>query len=237
MELKKDSNAVSIDMLLIVHSEKRRAAQGTHSDQQADPGTLPQRRGLHGVSNGIRGRQKLEGNGLLVVTSRDRSRCPSVDQWEAREEDGNLAEKQYPQQTQVITSYDNQGTQLTVEVHPRDTMPQLLKKFSLAKCTYVKGHSHVEGWQGGLKSANGPEPSLQGDKNGNTRPRQPGGKDAHGFLVGRAQQLTEPPCVPAYPWDRSSLKSMPLDLRHFEKLDSYASQVGKPAPLQQTSSP
>lgn len=45
MELKKDGNAVSIDMLLIVHSEKRRAAQGTHSDPQADPGALPQRRG------------------------------------------------------------------------------------------------------------------------------------------------------------------------------------------------
>lgn len=45
MELKKDSNAVSIDMLLIVHSEKRRAAQGTHSDRQADPGAPPQRRG------------------------------------------------------------------------------------------------------------------------------------------------------------------------------------------------
>lgn len=36
---------------------------------------------------------------------------------------------------------------------------------------------------------------------------------------------------PAYPWDRSSLKSMPLDLRQFEKLDTYASQVGEPAPL------
>lgn len=45
MELKKDSNAVSIDMLLIVHSEKRRAAQGTHSELQADPGALSQRRG------------------------------------------------------------------------------------------------------------------------------------------------------------------------------------------------
>ncbi|NP_001337789.1 kyphoscoliosis peptidase isoform 3 [Homo sapiens] len=120
MELKKDINAVSIDMLLIVHSEKRRAAQGTLSDQQANPSSLLQRGG---------------------------------------------------------------GTQLTVEVHPRDAMPQLLKKFSLAK-------------------------RLQGDKNGNTRPRQPGGKDAH-----------------AYPWDRSSLKSMSLDLQQFEKLDIYASQV------------
>uniref|UniRef100_A0A5F7ZJU2 Kyphoscoliosis peptidase n=1 Tax=Macaca mulatta TaxID=9544 RepID=A0A5F7ZJU2_MACMU len=141
MELKKDINAVSIDMLLIVHSEKRRAAQGTHSDQQADPSALLQRRGE------------------------------------------NLVEKQHPQQPQVITSYNSQGTQLTVEVHPRDAMPQLLKKFSLAK-------------------------RLQGDKNGNTRPRQPGGKDAH-----------------AYPWDRSSLKSMSLDLRQFEKLDLHASQV------------
>lgn len=45
MELKKDSNAVAIDMLLIVHSEKRRAAQVTHLDPQADPGALLQNRG------------------------------------------------------------------------------------------------------------------------------------------------------------------------------------------------
>lgn len=45
MELKKDSNAVSIDMLLIVHSEKLRAAQGAHPERQTDPGALPQRRG------------------------------------------------------------------------------------------------------------------------------------------------------------------------------------------------
>uniref|UniRef100_F7C2I6 Kyphoscoliosis peptidase n=1 Tax=Callithrix jacchus TaxID=9483 RepID=F7C2I6_CALJA len=162
MERKKDINAVSIDMLLIVHSEKRRAAQGTHSDQQADPSALLQRRGgFQGVGNGVRRWQKLEGNDLHE----------------------NLVEKQHPQQPQVITSYDSQGTQLTVEVHPQNAMPQLLKKFSLAK-------------------------RLQADKNGNTRPRQPGGKDAH-----------------AYPWDRSSLKSMSLDLQQFEKLDIYASQV------------
>ncbi|EDL77404.1 kyphoscoliosis (predicted) [Rattus norvegicus] len=162
MELKKDSNAVAIDMLLIVHSEKRRAAQATHLDPQADPGALLQNRGgFQGVRNGIRKWQELEENGFQ----------------------GNLPEKQCLQQPQVITSYDNQGTQLTVEIHPQDAMPQLLKKFSLAK-------------------------RLQGDKNGNMRPRQPGGKDAH-----------------AYPWDRSNLKSMPLDLRHFEKLDASASQV------------
>lgn len=162
MELKQDSNAVAIDMLLIVHSEKRRAAQATHLDPQADPGALLQNRGgFQGVRNGIRKWQELEGNDFQ----------------------GNLPEKQCLQQPQVITSYDNQGTQLTVEIHPQDAMPQLLKKLSLTK-------------------------RLQGDKNGNMRPRQPGGKDAH-----------------AYPWDKSSLKSMPLDLRHFEKLDASASQV------------
>lgn len=45
MELKKDSNAVAIDMLLIVHSEKRRAAQATQLDSQEDPSALLQNRG------------------------------------------------------------------------------------------------------------------------------------------------------------------------------------------------
>uniref|UniRef100_A0A8C5K8L2 Kyphoscoliosis peptidase n=1 Tax=Jaculus jaculus TaxID=51337 RepID=A0A8C5K8L2_JACJA len=138
MELKKDGgNAVTIDMLLIVHSEKRRAAQGAHLDPQAEPGArLQSGGGPQGVRNGIRKWQQLEGNDFH----------------------GNLAEKHHLQQPQVITSYDNQGTQLTVEVHPRDTVPQLLKKFSLAK-------------------------RLQGDKNGNTRPRQPGGKDAFPWAI------------------------------------------------------
>lgn len=43
---------------------------------------------------------------------------------------------------------------------------------------------------------------------------------------------------PAYPWDKSSLKSMPVDLQQFEKLDAYALKVSLafapvllPAPL------
>lgn len=52
-----------------------------------------------------------------------------------------------------ITPYSSAGTQLTVEVHPQDAMPQLLKKFSLAKRTYVQGYSCVMGWQGGLRVA------------------------------------------------------------------------------------
>ena len=57
------------------------------------------------------------------------------------------------------------------------------------------------------------------------------GRPAPGSPVGQSQSLTSLPVFPAYPWDRSSLKSMPLDLRQFEKLDTYASQVGEPAPL------
>lgn len=43
---------------------------------------------------------------------------------------------------------------------------------------------------------------------------------------------------PAYPWDKSSLKSMPVDLQQFKKLDAYALEVSLafasvllPAPL------
>lgn len=57
------------------------------------------------------------------------------------------------------------------------------------------------------------------------------GRPALGSPVGQSQPLTSLPVFPAYPWDRSSLKSMALDLRQFEKLDTYASQVGELAPL------
>uniref|UniRef100_A0A8D0GWX5 Uncharacterized protein n=1 Tax=Sphenodon punctatus TaxID=8508 RepID=A0A8D0GWX5_SPHPU len=30
---------------------------------------------------------------------------------------------------------------------------------------------------------------------------------------------------PAYPWDQSILKSLPVNLKEFEKLDAYASKV------------
>ncbi|XP_049631917.1 kyphoscoliosis peptidase isoform X3 [Suncus etruscus] len=147
MELQKDNPSVAIDMLLIVQSEKRRAAHGPDlADGQDEPGALqPRAGGLQSVASGIQRWQKLEGN-------------------------------------------DPHGTQVTVEIHPQDTVPQLLKKLSLTKRTYNLG--------------------LHGDKNGNTRARQPGTKDAH-----------------VYPWDRSSLKSLTLDLQQFEKLDTYAAQV------------
>ncbi|XP_007493967.1 kyphoscoliosis peptidase [Monodelphis domestica] len=166
MELKKENCEITIDMLLIVHSEKRRTVQ---RDRPTDPATSLQCRGFQGIGNGNRRRHKFEGKDLH----------------------GNVAQTQHQQQTQVITSYDNQGTHLTVEIHPRNKTPQLLKKFSFDK-------------------------RFQGDRNGNTRPQQPGRKDAH-----------------AYPWDRSSLKSMSLDLRQFEKLDAYASKVNVKSSLEE----
>ncbi|NXG20978.1 KY peptidase, partial [Grallaria varia] len=55
-------------------------------------------------------------------------------------------------------------------------------------------------------------PSLRGhDNKGFQRseaPRAPGAKDLH-----------------VYPWDKSSLKSMPVDLQQFQKLDAYALNV------------
>ncbi|KAJ6669235.1 hypothetical protein lerEdw1_008044 [Lerista edwardsae] len=76
---------------------------------------------------------------------------------------------------------DLHGTHVTVEVHARNSTPQLFKKLSLGKGFQV---------------------------NGKRRPRPPGSKDQH-----------------AYPWDKSCLKSIPLDLKQFEKLDAYAIKV------------
>ncbi|XP_030432254.1 kyphoscoliosis peptidase isoform X5 [Gopherus evgoodei] len=108
---------------------------------------------------------------------------------------GQPVQMQPDEQAPVITSYTNEGTHVTVEVHPRNTTPQLFKKFSLGK---------------GVRKL----PSLTGldnkgfQENGEGRVPLPGGKDLH-----------------AYPWDKSSLKSMTLDLQQFEKLDAYASKV------------
>ncbi|NXK46929.1 KY peptidase, partial [Chauna torquata] len=110
-----------------------------------------------------------------------------------RDLSGQQASKEPHKQRQTVTSYTNEGTQVTVEIHPRDTTPQLFKKLSFGK---------------------GPRrlPSLRGQDNKafekTEAPRPPSGKDLH-----------------AYPWDKSSLKSMPVDLQQFEKLDAYALKV------------
>ncbi|NXF92250.1 KY peptidase, partial [Eubucco bourcierii] len=106
---------------------------------------------------------------------------------------GQRVSKEPCKQAQAVTPHSSKGTQVTVEIHPKDRPPQLFKKLSFGK---------------------GPRrlPSLSGqDNRGFQRteaPRPPGGKDLH-----------------AYPWDRSSLKSMPIDLQQFEKLDAYALKV------------
>ncbi|NWX76758.1 KY peptidase, partial [Alca torda] len=106
---------------------------------------------------------------------------------------GQRVSRESCEQTQAVTSYSNKGTQVTVEIHPKDTTPQLLKKLS-----FGKGAQRL--------------PSLRGqDNRGFQRteaPRPPGGRDLH-----------------AYPWDKSSLKSMPVNLQEFEKLDAYALKV------------
>ncbi|XP_009991830.1 PREDICTED: kyphoscoliosis peptidase [Chaetura pelagica] len=112
---------------------------------------------------------------------------------QGRDLHGQQVPRELCTQTQTVTSYSNEGTQVTVEVHPKDTTPQLFKKLSFGK---------------------GPRglPSLGGqDNKGFQRtkaPRPPGGEDLH-----------------AYPWDKSSLKSLPVDLQQFEKLDAYALKV------------
>ncbi|KAM9184038.1 kyphoscoliosis peptidase [Mergus octosetaceus] len=112
---------------------------------------------------------------------------------QGRDLSGQRASEEPYKQRQTITSYTNEGTQVTVEVHPRNTTPQLFKKLS-----FRKGSQRL--------------PNLRGQDNKaferTEAPQPPSGKDLH-----------------AYPWDKSSLKSMPVDLQQFEKLDAYALKV------------
>ncbi|XP_029472853.1 kyphoscoliosis peptidase-like isoform X2 [Rhinatrema bivittatum] len=79
-------------------------------------------------------------------------------------------------------SYQAPGSHLTVEIHSKNTTPQLLNKLFSSKGLQVNGHNQVQH-----------QPSIQ---------------DFH-----------------VYPWDKSNLKSMALDLKQFQKLDAFASQV------------
>ncbi|XP_063771630.1 kyphoscoliosis peptidase isoform X1 [Pseudophryne corroboree] len=51
----------------------------------------------------------------------------------------------------------------------------------------------------------------------------------------RWEQMPQPSAKDfyAYPWDKSSLKTMPVNLKNFEKLDAYAAQVGKPSTIEE----
>ncbi|XP_027734090.1 kyphoscoliosis peptidase [Empidonax traillii] len=51
------------------------------------------------------------------------------------------------------------------------------------------------------------------------------GHDNKGFQGTEAPQLPGPNDLHAYPWDKSSFKSLPVDLQQFQKLDAYALKV------------
>ncbi|XP_020642069.3 kyphoscoliosis peptidase isoform X1 [Pogona vitticeps] len=154
MEFQKDPSAVALEMLLVVQPEKRKTAQRLQIDKQMKSHGSSQSQGFQGDGNG---NNKLE-------------------QYQENDLHGCAIQMQ-----QVITSCSVQGTQVKVEVHDRNSMPQLFKKLSIGK-------------------------GLQ--ENGKRRPRPPSLKDQH-----------------AYPWDKSCLKSMPFDLKQFEKLDAYTKKV------------
>ncbi|XP_075273815.1 kyphoscoliosis peptidase isoform X2 [Opisthocomus hoazin] len=103
------------------------------------------------------------------------------------QDDGNGNSTSQPPQER-----DRTGTQVTVEIHRKDTTPPRFK------LSFGKGSQRLPGLRGldnkGFQRTEGPRP--------------PEAKDLH-----------------AYPWDKSSLKSMAVDLQQFEKLDAYALKV------------
>nr|XP_021142158.1 kyphoscoliosis peptidase [Columba livia] len=168
MDFKADPSAVTINLLLIVHPEETASKQKGQRERQTEGG-----RGA-GLQD--------DGNG------NSRAQPP-----QQRDLNGRRVSREPCEKTKTVTPYSNEETQVTVEIHPKNTTGQLIKKLSLGK---------------------GPQrlPSLRAQDNkgfqSTEAPRSPGGKDLH-----------------AYPWDKSSLKSMPVDLRQFEKLDAYALKV------------
>ncbi|XP_060098051.1 kyphoscoliosis peptidase isoform X2 [Heteronotia binoei] len=135
MEFQKDLSAVALEMLLIVQPEKRKTVQRLQLDKQTESHASHQSQGF----------------------LRDGNRKNKQQQYQENDLQGHDVQMQ-----QIITSCSDEGTQVTVEVHARNSTPQLFKKLSFGK---------------------------------------------------------------VYPWDKSCLKSMPLDLKQFEKLDAYATKV------------
>ncbi|XP_006117507.4 kyphoscoliosis peptidase isoform X2 [Pelodiscus sinensis] len=170
---KKDANAVAIEMLLIVRPQKRKTVQRVQTDRQTELSASRQSPGFPSDGNGNDRSQQPRGKGLP----------------------GQPVQMQPCEPVPVITSYTNEGTHVTVEVHPRNTTPQLFKKFSLGK---------------GVRKL----PNLTG-------------QDNRGFQENRKSRAPLPreKDLHAYPWDNSNLKSIPLDLKQFEKLDAYASKL------------
>ncbi|XP_068136518.1 uncharacterized protein [Hyperolius riggenbachi] len=94
----------------------------------------------------------------------------------------------------IISSYESQGGQVRVEIHPQNSKPQIFSRPPAPKDV--------------------PVPT----RNGSTWEQmlQPSANDFY-----------------AYPWDRSTSKSLPVNLKNFERLDAYAVQVGKPSTVEE----
>nr|XP_056702426.1 kyphoscoliosis peptidase-like [Euleptes europaea] len=124
------------------------------------------------------------------------------------------SETRYYGQPSAVASEPDHGNHITVEIHPRQTTSQTGKEHFFNKGTQVFPHLrgqdnegfHDEGDQG---------PSLSQ------------GQDLHGFqnYEEEGSSLPDEQDLHAYPWDKSCLKSMPIDLQHFKNLDAYAAKV------------
>ncbi|KAJ6668199.1 hypothetical protein lerEdw1_015576 [Lerista edwardsae] len=117
--------------------------------------------------------------------------------------------------------YDDpyQGEQVTVEIHPRHSTPEIENKGSFRKDDHVTVEIHPRQMtpQMEYKALFGKGvkifPSVMGQEN-------------QGFQDdGEEKPSLGEQYLFAYPWDKSSLKSMPVDLRQFKKLDAYAAKV------------
>ncbi|XP_053149390.1 kyphoscoliosis peptidase-like [Hemicordylus capensis] len=111
---------------------------------------------------------------------------------------GRTVETHYDEGHSNATFEPDQGYhQVTVEIHPRHNTPKLENKVSFRKGIRVL-------------------PIVTGQEN-------------KGFQDDREERPKERPTVRrdlyAYPWDKFSLKSMPIDLQQFKRLDAYASKV------------
>uniref|UniRef100_A0A670INR5 Kyphoscoliosis peptidase-like n=1 Tax=Podarcis muralis TaxID=64176 RepID=A0A670INR5_PODMU len=92
-------------------------------------------------------------------------------------------------------TYEPKQNQITVEIHPRHSTSRSKKKFS-----FRKGIQVFPEWTG--KDNEG----FQDDGEKGSKPS-------------KGQVLYD------YPWDKSSLKTLPIDLTQFKELDAYASKV------------
>ncbi|XP_054832397.1 kyphoscoliosis peptidase-like [Eublepharis macularius] len=149
----------------------------------------------------------------------------------AQAEEGNVQATVRQPRSTVVTSetryYGHQsataselerGNCITLEIHPRQTTSQIGKESSFNKGIRVfhnlRGHDN-EGFQDEGDQGPSLPPSQDLHDYGEERLSLPNKQD----LYGGQEDLS------AYPWDKSSLKSMPLDLQQFKKLDAYASKV------------